>query len=733
MGHIEPTNGEGHLSRRKFVVSALSAAGGLAIGIAFPGLASARPLAGTPWSNDAGAVANEVNAWIVIDPDETITIRIPHSEMGQGAATANPMIVAEELECDWAKIKGEFASPNRNLRENNVYKDQNTVGSRGVATSWQYLQQAGASARVRLVQAAANRWNVPASECTAENGAVLHKASNRKFTYGQIAPDAAKIKLDKEPAIKTPDQYKLIGKPLPRLDTPVKVNGEAKFGIDAKVPNMAYAAIMSCPVVGGTVASVDESGLAGKRGIVKVVKLKDAVAVVADNTWRAMQGLETLKINWNYGPGANSDSESFKRLYRDTLTEPMVQVRKDGDTEPVLAGGGKVIQALYEVPHLAHAPMEPMNATVDLKADRLDVWVGTQNALGTTGQAARASGLPQEQVYVHNAYVGGGFGRRSNNDEMAQAIAIAKEIGRPVKLTWSREQDMRGDRYRPQAAAKFRAVLTPDGNIQALEAKVAVGSINRSQGRPVDNGIEGQAVDGIVNSPYKIPNFYVGGQMKNTHLPVSFWRSVGGSQNCFFYESFIDELAHAAGKDPYQFRRAMVDRKDFVGVLEKLHEASGWETKLPKGRGRGIAVAENHGSVVGTVAEVTIGDRDQIKVDRLVVAVDCYNVVNPKIIEAQMESGAMYGLSAVLFGEMSVKAGQVQDLNFDKYRIVRMTEAPKVEVHIVPSGGPKFGGIGECGTATIAPAVGNAIFAASGKRVRELPLKNIKLSQLASL
>jgi len=733
MGHIEPVQIADALSRRKFIVSGLSAAGGLALGIAFPGLASARPLGDAPWSNDALATANEVNAWIVIDPDETITIRIPHAEMGQGAGTANPMIVAEELECDWAKIKGEFASPNRSVRENTVYRDQNTVGSRGVATSWQYLQQAGASARVRLVQAAATRWNVPASECTAENGAVLHKASNRRFTYGQLAPDAAKVKLDKEPEIKKPDQFKLIGKSLPRLDTPVKVNGEAKFGIDAKVPNMAYAALISCPVVGGTLASVDESGLKGKRGIVKVVKLKDAVAVVADNTWRAMQGLDALKIEWDYGPGANSDSAKMKALYRDTLNEPMVQARKDGDVGPVLAGANKVIESVYEVPHLAHAPMEPLNATVDLKADRLDVWMGTQSALSTLQQGAEASGLKPEQVYIHNAYLGGGFGRRSKNDEMVQAIAISKDIGRPVKLTWSREQDIRGDRYRPQAAAKFRAVLGPDGMPQALEAKVAVGSINRSLGRPVDNGLEGQAVDGIANSPYKIPNFYVGGVMKNTHLLVNFWRSVGGSQNCFFYESFIDELAIAAGKDPYQFRRDMVDRKDFVGVLEKLHEVSNWNEKLPKGRGRGIAVAENHGSVVGHIAEVTVNERDQIRVDRIIAAVDCYHVVNPKIIEAQMESGAIYGLSAVLFGENTVKEGQVQELNFDTYRVVHMNDAPKIEVHIVPSGGPKWGGIGECGTATIAPAVVNAIFAATGKRVRELPLKNVKLSQLASL
>ena len=732
MGHTDSARGEDGLSRRKFVFAGLSTAGGLALGFAFPGLANARPLGPAPWSNGT-AVPNEISAWIVIDPDETITIRIPHAEMGQGAATSNPMLVAEELECDWSKIKGEFASPNRNIREKNVYRDQNTVGSRGVATSWQYLQQAGASARARLIQAAANRWNVPASECMAENGAVLHKASNRRLTYGQVAADAAKVKLDKEPAIKTPNQFKLIGKPLPRLDTPVKVNGEAKFGIDAKVPNMAYASAISCPVPGGTLTSVDESGLAGKRGIVKVVKLKDAVVVVADNTWRAMEGLKALKITWDFGPGGKSDSAQMKQMYRDTLTEPMVQVRGDGDAPGTLANAPRIIESVYEVPHLAHTPMEPLNATAWVQPNRTDVWIGTQTALATLQQASQTSGMKPEQVYVHDAYVGGGFGRRSKHDEMDHAIAASREVGRPVKVTWTREQDIRGDRYRPEAAAKFRAALGPDGMPLAVEAKVAVGSINRSVGRPVENGIEGQAVDGIVNSPYKIPNFYVGGVMKNTHLPVHFWRSVGGSQNCFFYESFIDELAHAAGKDPYEFRRAMVDRKDFVGVLEALHDKSNWTSRLPRGRGRGIAVAENHGSVVGTVAEVTVSNGDQIRVDRLVVAVDCYHVVNPKIIEAQMESGAMFGLSAVLYGENSVKAGQVQELNFDTYRIVRQAEAPKVEVHLVPSGGPKWGGIGECGTATIAPAVVNAIFAATGKRVRELPLKNVKLSQLASL
>jgi isoquinoline 1-oxidoreductase beta subunit len=735
MGHVDQ-----NLSRRQFVVAGLSAAGGLMLGVSFPRAAAALPLSNAPWSNDAVA-PNEINAWIVIDPDETITIRIPHSEMGQGAGTANPMLVAEELECDWAKIKGEFASPNRNVRENNVYKDQNTVGSRGVATSWQYLQQAGASARARLLQAAANQWKVPTSECVAENGAVLHRGSNRRLTYGKLAADAAKITLDKEPEIKKPGEFKLLGKPLPRLDTPVKVNGAAKFGIDAKVDGMVYAAIATGQAVGAKVVSVDESALRGKRGVVKVVKLEDAVAVVADNTWRAQEALNALKITWDQGAAKGADSAQMKNFYRDGLTEQLVDVRRDGDAAGALAKAGKVIEATYDVPHLAHAPMEPLNATVKLAADRLDVWLGTQSALATINFAAQVSGLKPEQCYIHNAYLGGGFGRRSRNDEMRHAILVAKDVGRPVKLTWDRPQDLRGDRFRPQAAARFRASLASNGTIEALETRFAVGSINRSIGRPLENGMEGQAHDGLSNQGYKIPNFHVAGILKNTHLPVSFWRSVGGSQNCFFFESFIDELAFAAGKDPLEFRRAMLDRRDFLAVINKLEEVSNWKQKIPSGsgRGRGIAITLNHGSVVGHVAEVTVDAQNRVRVDKVFVAVDCYNVVNPKIIEAQMESGAIYGLTAALYGEISVKNGEIQERNFDTYRMLSMSEAPRIEVHLTPTGGttqnglPRWGGIGECGTAPIAPAVTNAIFAATGKRVRELPLKNVKLAEIASL
>ena len=734
MGQMKPATGHQPLSRRQFVVTAVSAGGGLALGIALPDVLQALPMAKEPWGADVPA-PQEVSAWIVIDPDETITIRVPHSEMGQGAATALPMIVAEELECDWTKIRGEFASANRNQRENTVYGDMNTVGSRGVATSWQRLQQAGASVRVRLVAAAAKRWNVAASECQAANGAVMHKATGRTLTFGKLAADAAKVTLDAEPAIKSPAEFKLIGKPLARLDTPVKLNGSAKFGIDARLPGMVYAAVMSCPVVGGKLVGVDETPIKGRRGIIKVVKLDDAVAVVADNFWRANQALNALKIQWDMGAAGSTDSAQFAKMYRDLLDGPMADARKDGDAPAALAKGGKVIEALYEAPHLAHAPMEPMNATVHLQKDRLDVWIGTQSALNVLRQAATISGLKPDQVYIHNGYVGGGFGRRNKHDEMEHAILVAKEIGdKPVKLVWTREQDIQRDRFRPQAAVRFKATLGADDMPVAMDSRIAVGSINFSTtGVPPANGVENQAVDSIATSAYKIPNFYVGVMLKNTHIPVTFWRSVGGSQNCFFYESFIDELAHEAGKDPLAFRRAMVDRVDYLGVIDKLAEKSNWNTKLPAGRGRGIAVVENHGAVIGQVAEVTVDKAGKVRVDRMIAAVDCYHVVNPKIIESQIESGIIFGMTAALYGEITIKDGAVVERNFDRYRMLRMDEAPVIEVYLTPSGGPKFGGIGECGTAPTAPAITNAIFAATGKRVRQLPLKNVKLSELASL
>jgi len=715
------------ITRRHFVVASASAAGGLAISLAFPGLADAASIGTQAWGPDSAP--NEINAFLVIDPDGSILIRSPHNEMGQGAITALPMIVAEELECDWAKVKVEYASAARNLREKNVYGEMATVGSRGVRTTWQMLLQAGASARERLIAAAAQRWNVSPSDCQALNSNVIHKPTGRTLDYGTLAADAANIKLDKEPAIRTPDQFKLIGKRLARLDTPLKVNGSAKFAIDTKVPDMVYAAVSACPVFGGKLRSVDDAPAKGRRGVLQVVKLDNAVVVVADRFWRAKEALALLKPEWDVGEAGNTDSAQFAKLYRDTLDGPMVSARNDGNVDDAFGKGGKIVEAVYEAPHLAHATMEPLNATVHLQPDKLEVWLGSQTPMGTIRQAAAASGLKPEQIVIHNCFLGGGFGRRSINDEMRQAIQVAKEVGRPVKLVWTREEDMTHDRYRPQAAVRMKAALGPDGMPIAFDAKIAVGSILRSTGiNKVENGIEAQAVEGFANIPYAIPSVRVGCMLKNTHVPVMFWRSVGSSQNAFFVESYIDELAQAAGQDPYKFRRSLLAGKsDFLGVLDTIAEKSDWGKPLGQGRGRGIAIHECYGSIIGQVAEVTVSQKGEVKVDRVVAAVDCGHVVNPGIVEAQIQSGVIYGLSAALYGEITIKQGRVEQGNFDDYQVVRLADTPKIEVYLALSGGKKWGGIGEPGTAATAPAVANAVFAATGTRVRSMPLKNMKL------
>ena len=715
------------ITRRHFVVASASAAGGLAISVAFPGFADAASIGAQAWGPES--TPNEINAFLAIDPDGSILIRSPHQEMGQGAITALPMIVAEELECDWSKVKVEYASPARNLREKNVYGEMTTVGSRGVRTSWQMLLQAGASARERLIAAAAQRWNVSPSDCEAANSKITHKATGRSFDYGALAADAANIKLDKEPAIRTPDQFKLIGKRLARLDTPLKINGSAKFAIDTKVPDMVYAAVAACPVFGGKLKSVDDAPAKGRRGILQVVKLENAVVVVADRFWRAKEALALLKPEWDVGAAGNTDSAQFAKLYRDTLDGPMVSARNDGSVDDAFGKGGKLVEAVYEAPHLAHATMEPLNATVHLQPDKLEVWLGSQTPMGTIRQAAAASGLKPEQIVIHNCFLGGGFGRRSINDEMRQAILVAKEVGKPVKLVWTREEDMTQDRYRPQAAVRMKAALGSDGMPTAFDAKIAVGSILRSTGiNKVENGIEAQAVEGFANIPYAIPNVRVGCMLKNTHVPVMFWRSVGSSQNAFFVESYIDELAQAAGQDPYKFRRTLLAGKsDFLGVLDTIAEKSDWGKPLGQGRGRGIAIHECYGSIIGQVAEVTVSRKGEVKVDRVVAAVDCGHVVNPGIVEAQIQSGVIYGLSAALYGEITVKQGRVEQGNFDEYQVVRLADTPKIEVYLALSGGKKWGGIGEPGTAATAPAVANAVFAATGTRVRSMPLKNLKL------
>jgi isoquinoline 1-oxidoreductase beta subunit len=721
------------LTRRAFVVASASAAGGLAISVALSGFADAATIGTMTYGPDT--VPNEINAFLAIDPDGSILIRSPHNEMGQGAITALPMIVAEELECDWSKVKVEYASPTRNLRENNVYGDMVTAGSRGVRMSWQMLLQAGASARERLIAAAAQKWNVQAAECAAANSKVTHKASGRSLDYAALAADAAKIKLDKEPAIRTPDQFKLIGQSLPRLDTPHKINGAAKFAIDTRIPGMVYAAIAACPVPGGKLKSVDEAPIKGRRGVERIVKLDDAVAVIADRYWRAKEALALLDPQWDTGEAGKTDSAQFAKMYRDSLDGPLASAKNDGDVDGVFAktaaAGGRIVESLYEAPHAAHAQMEPLNCTARFDGDKLEIWVGTQIPMGALRLAAATSGLKPENITINNCFLGGGFGRRGNNDEMRQAILVAKQVGKPVKLLWTREEDMMHDRFRPQAAVRLKTALGADGWPTAFDARIAVGSIMRSSGNPAAaaNGIEAQAVEGIANTNYKIPNVRVGCVLKNTHMPVGFWRSVGSSQNAFFMESYVDELALAAGQDPYKFRRTLLaHRPDFLGVLDKIADKGDWGKPLPQGHGRGIAIHECYGTIIGQVTEVSVTAKGEVRVHRVVAAVDCGHVVNPRIVEAQMQGGIMYGLSAALYGDLTIKNGVIQENNFDTYEMVRLADAPKIEVYLALSGGKKWGGIGEPGTAATAPSVANAVFAATGTRVRSLPLKNAKLA-----
>jgi len=715
-------------SRRLIITAGLSIAGGLSIGLATPPRANAKSI--SPASPEAAISPNEINAWLVVEPDNSVLVRLAHSELGQGTSTALAMLVAEELGCDWSKVKCEYASANRNLRQNGVYKSQSTVGSRGLRSSVQFMQQAGASARARLVEAAARRWDVPTLTCGCADGRVTHKASGRSLAFGALCADAAKITLAQEPAIKTPDQFTLVGKWTPRLDTLPKLDGSAQFGIDAQVPGMVYAAVTSCPEFGAKLASLDETAAQGRRGVLAVIKMEDAVAVVADRYWRAKSALDALKPVWGPGANANVDSAQLNKAYRDALDGPMVNARKDGDADAALgASGAKLVEAVYEVPYLAHAPMEPLNATVDLKPNRLDVWISTQSPMDVLKLAAAESGVAPENVYVHNGFVGGGFGRRTKHDELVHAIAVAKVVKRPVKLIWHREQDIRRDRYRPQAAVRFKAALDENGRATGLQSRIAVGSLLRSLGGPgaVPNGMEPMAVEGIATHAYKIPNNDVAVQLKNAHVPVMFWRSVGASQNTFFIESFVDEMAHAAGQDPYSFRRAMLDRPDYLGVLDTMAKKGNWGEPMAPGRGRGMAIIETYGTVTGQVAEVSVSPTGKLKVDRIVAVVDCYHVANPNTIAQQIEGGVVFGLTAALYGEITIKNGAPVEGNFDTYPMLRMAETPQIEVHLTPSGGKPWGGIGEPSVAPVAPALCNAIFAATGKRVRRLPLKDIDL------
>ncbi len=703
-------------SRRVFLRASAAVGGGLLIGFYLPGAARFAQAAPAP------AVTFTPNAWIRIGADNIVTVMVGQSEMGQGIMTGLPMIVAEELEADWDKVRVE--SPLANLayaRPDN--KVQGTGGSASVRRLWQPLRQAGAAGRQMLVTAAAQTWGVDESTCVAQRGEVIHKRSGRRLQYGALAEKAATLPVPKEVALKDPKDFRILGKAPPRVDTPQKVNGSAIYGIDIKVPGMLVATVARCPVFGGKVASFNAEKIKAVKGVRNVVQINSGIAVVADNFWAAKKGRDALEISWDEGANAKLSSASLSKTYAELAQKPGAVARSEGDADKALASAAKKIHAVYEVPFLAHATMEPMNCTAHVTEDGCEIWAPTQGQTRAQRAAAKITGFPAESIKLHTTLLGGGFGRRLESDFVEEAVQISMLIGAPVKVIWTREDDMQHDFYRPATYSVFDGGLDKKGTPIAWKHRVVSPSIRiRTAPETIKNGLDEHAMGGAMTLPDDIPNMYIDYVMHNT-IPVGVWRSVSDSQNGFVTQGFLDELAVAAGRDPYEFRRKLLSKAPrHKGVLELAATKAGWGKPLPKGVYRGIAVHHSYASWAAQVAEVSVAKDGNVKVHRVVCAIDCGIVINPDTVRAQMESGIVYGLTAALGGEITLNNGRVQQRNFDDYPMLRMNEMPKIEVYIV-SNQEAPGGIGEPGTPPIAPAVVNAIFAATGKRIRKLPIR----------
>ncbi len=727
-----------NVSRREFLIQSAAVGAGLSLGLYLPGCSDNAAPKPAPLSESG---IPEVNAWVVIEPDDTVIIRIARSEMGQGTLTGLAQMVAEELECDWSKVRTEYPTPGQSLQRDRVWGSFSTGGSQGIRGSHLYVRKGGAVAREMLIQAAAEQWQVAADECIAKNSVITHTPSGQTTTFGKVASAAAELFPPEHVDLKDPKDWQLIGKPVKRLDTDDKLNGKQVFGADLVLPDMLNADIKACPVFGGKVKSFDASKVSAMPGVRKVVKVNDdAVAVIADTWWHAHQALNALPITWDKGDNANVSSASIDAMLNEGLQAKKAFLgNENGNARKAMQDAAKVVEATYHYPYQNHATMEPMNATARWTPERCEVWCPTQNGEAALEAAAEAAGLPINKCEVYKIHLGGGFGRRGAfHDFVTQAVAIAKQMpGTPVKLLWSREEDMQHGHYHPITKCKLTGGLDKNGELQSLHVRISGQSILAGVNPNwMDNGVDMFTFQGMLPGEehgisYSVPNLLVEHAMRNPPVPPGFWRGVNINQNAIYMECFIDELAHAAGQDPLAFRRKLMkDHPKNLAVLNAVAEKAGWGTDAGEGIFRGLAVCNAFAAYVAACAEVSVNSDGQIKIHRIVAATDPGYAVNPQQIEAQVEGSFVFGLSALLYGECTIKNGGVEQTNFNNYPSMLMKEMPKVEVIVMPSGG-FWGGIGEPTVAVAAPAVLNAIYAATGKRIRQIPLKHVDLKATA--
>jgi isoquinoline 1-oxidoreductase beta subunit len=704
------------LNRRTFLKAGAAAGGGLLIGAYVPEFA--------PQVSAAGSF--EPNVWVKIGSDNRVRIMLTQLEMGQGVMTSMPMLVAEELDLDWNDVTTEWVGADSRYGNPGFGGQQLTAGSNSVRGYWRVLREAGATARAMLVTAAAQTWNVPESSCSTEKGVVIHPPTGRRLTYGALVDKAATLPVPQKVTLRDPKAFKLLGQSVARLDIPAKVDGSATFGMDVKLPNMLIARVVRCPVFGGKVRSFNAEKAKAVGGVRHVVQISTGVAVVADNYFAATRGAQALEITWDEGPMAKLSSPDISKFFAEKAQQPGGVARNDGNVEAVLKTAAKTFERVFEVPYLAHACMEPMNCTADVRSDRCDVWAPTQGQTATHMAAIAASGLPPQAVTVHTTYMGGGFGRRGEADFVIDAVETSKAVGRPVKVIWTREDDLQHDFYRPQTYVRMWAALDGSGNPVGWMQRIVQPSLLKRvspQGLEPTKGIDFISVDGAASLPYEIPNLRVEYTDFDPGIPYGFWRSVGNSVNGYVTEAFFDEVAAAGGKDPYQLRRELLGKHlRHKAVLELVAEKAGWSQSPSPGRFRGIAVHEAFGSIVGLVTEISVTSAGGVRVHKITCAVDCGWVIHPDTIKGQMEGGLIYGLTAALKGEITIKNGRVTQRNFNDYQMLRHNESPEIDVYIVPST-EEPGGIGEPSTAALAGSLANAVFAATGKRIYQMPIR----------